>query len=194
MKVFFTASLEGKKNYQDCYDLIINSLQANNVEVISREIQEYETILGKKKFGDLLPDEIHYMFVKKGISIANAVVIEASLSKFQLGHEATLALLYNKPVLCVSQSKDYSNQIKHPKFYAKKYQNKEELKQIILEFIKELENKYLSVRFNAFLSPEQKTFLDWYGGRQKKNASEVVRDLIDKKIENTPEFYDDLID
>lgn len=192
MKVFFTSSLEGKKQFQDCYDSIIETLAKNRVEVISREIQEYESLLNPKSIEGLSPDEIHYKFVKKGISLANAVVIEASLSKFQLGHEATLALLYNKPVLCVSQAKDYSIQIKHPKFYAQKYKTKKDLEVIIKDFVDELENKYLSVRFNAFLSPEQKTFLDWYGERNKMNASEVVRELIDRKMQETPEFYDEM--
>ncbi len=190
MTIFFTAALEGKKEYQKYFDFIVKVFQSNNVKVISREIQQYESILSTKDLKGLRKDEIHYKFVKKGISLANAVVIEASVNKFQLGHEATLALLYNKPVICISRTKDYSIQIQHPKFYSFKYENEKDLEVILKKFIEEYGKKYLSVRFNAFISPEQKTFLDWFSDRQKKNASTIVRELIDKKIKETPEFYD----
>lgn len=192
MKVFFTAALDGKKEYQEVFNNIIEFLKSQNIEVISKEIQTNESLVKRKLLKGLKPEEAHYKFVKKGISLSDAVIIEASVNKFQLGHEATLALLYNKPVLCVSQTKDYSIQIQHSKFYSYKYESIEELHDRISEFIKDLEKKHLPIRFNAFITPEQKTFLDWYSNKYKKSASTLVRELIDSKIGEMPEFGKEL--
>lgn len=79
MKVFFTASLSGKVMYQEYYDTVINTLRNNSIDIISKEVQEYTSILDPKQIKNLSKDEIHYLFVKKGISISNAVIIEVSV-------------------------------------------------------------------------------------------------------------------
>jgi hypothetical protein len=182
MKVFFTASYKGKKTHQQSYDRIVKTLQDSDLEVISLEIQKYEDLLGQEILCKRPINEVHALYIKKGIDLANAVVIEASRDNFQIGHEATLSLLYNKPVLCLSDNKDYSEKILHPKFYAKIYNNLEEIDKHIADFIDEVKNKFYSVRFQILLSPEQKNFLMRYGAKNKLNKSEVLRKMIDEKM------------
>ena len=65
--------------------------------------------------------EHHYNFIRQSIASSDAVIVESSYQDFQIGHETTLALLYNKPVLCLSQIVDHSKFITHPLFNAVRY-------------------------------------------------------------------------
>lgn len=194
MKVFFTASYRGKSELQTTYDKIVNTLRSYDVEVISREVLKYTDLLTQNEIEAASDDdEAHYLFVKKGIRSADAVIIEATYNAFSLGHESTLALVYNKPVLCLSTKEDYTHKIRHPKFFARKYTNVDDLELIVANFIRDMKNKHLSIRFNGFISSEQKTFLDWYSKKNKRTVSEVIRDLIDKEISENSDYFDDLM-
>lgn len=192
MNIFFTAPHSAKTKLQDAYDEIIRILKKSKHQIISLELQKYDNLLDKKTTSKLTKDEKHYLYTKKGINKAQAIIIETTVQKFQIGHEATLALLYNKPVLCLSKEKDYSTQIKHPKFYAKRYKKNEDLEKIILDFINTVKKKHISVRFNSYLSADEKNFLDWYSKKQGKTISEVIRDLVKEKKNEIPGYQDDL--
>ncbi len=182
MKIFFTSSYTEKKRLQDIYDKIVTVLKNRNVKVISREIQEYKDLLGETATKGKTDEELHYMFVRKAALEADAVIIEASSDSFQLGHESGLALVYNKPVLCLSEKWDYSRKIQHPVFYAKEYKTPLQVEQYVNEFLNSVENLQYSVRFNMRLSPAQKNFLDLLGQKTKKTSSEIVRELIQREM------------
>lgn len=192
MKVFFTASYKGKKTHQKNYNKIIEVLEKNKVEIISLELQKYEDLLSKSDLKKLTEREIHYLFVRKGIYKARAVIIEASIDNFRLGHEATLALLYNKPVLCLSDNRDYTKYIKDPGFYAKRYKKLSDLESLIQKFLKEVRNKYLSVRMDVTVGAEHKNFIKWYAERENSNVSEVIRDMINNRMKQTKEYSEDI--
>lgn len=186
MKIFFTSSYSEKSRLQPIYDKIIKVLKKKKVEIISREVQEYSQFLDKKIMKDKTPEELHYLFIRKATLEADGVIIEASSDSFQLGHESGLALVYNKPVLCLSEKWDYSRKIRHPVFYAKEYKTEEQIEKYVEEFLSSVENLQYSVRFNMRLSPAQKNFLDLLGRKTTRNASEIVRDLIQREMtENT---------
>jgi hypothetical protein len=187
MKVFFTAALSGKQQYQNSYDTIINTLKYENVEVISRELQDVSFLVSEAKRGDMSENEAHYLFVKKGIALANAVVIEASVDRFQLGHEATLALLYNKPVLIVSQNRDYSEQIVYPKFIAKQYNSASSLVSIVKNFLRYVEETQYS-KFNFIISSELDDYLVWKAKRTGLSKSDILREYIHNQLKNDQEY------
>ncbi len=182
MKIFFTSSYREKSRLQSTYDKIIEVLKKSKVDIISREVQDYGDFLDKKLMKGKSPEELHYMFVRKATLEADAVIIEASSDSFQLGHESGLALVYNKPVLCLSEKWDYSRKIRHPVFYAKEYKTEKQIEEYIEEFLKSVENLQYSVRFNMRLSPAQKNFLDLLGQKTNKTTSEIIRDLIQKEM------------
>src|SRR5689334_6767372 len=109
MRIFFTSSFEGKKFYQKYIDQIIDTIESTGAEVVSPEKSSlYQDALADenvKVFGDR--DKAHYEFIRQGIASSDAVIIEASYEDFRIGHEATLAIIYKKPVLCLSINKDY---------------------------------------------------------------------------------------
>lgn len=188
MKVFFTASKRNKATHQNNYDSIIHLLQKRNIEVISLEIGKYTDLLPKTYIKKHNCEEIHYEYTSRAIANSHAVIIEASSNSFQLGHESTLALLYSKPILCLSDGNDYSIKIKHPLFKAAKYSALPQIEIIIDKFLKKYENKFLTVRFNTFISPEQKHFMDWYKNSKGICASELVRELLVREMKNTKNY------
>lgn len=184
MEVFYTASYYGKKRYQAYYDLVLKSLQAQpDVEIVATETGTYLKVLSKEQQAKLKSAaQKHYAAIRKGISWADAVVIEMSVPDFQLGHEATIALQLGKPVLCLSVHEDMSEKIFHPYFYGAKY-TKYTANEIVDAFIAKHRQESLSERLNFFLSPSQLTFLENMAGAQDLNVSEYLRLLIDQARE-----------
>lgn len=156
MKIFFTTSFEGKRFYQKYVDTIIQIILSTGAEIVSPEkSREYKDAFREeniKKLGD--PEKIHYEFIRQGIANADAVIIEASNEDFRIGHEATLAIIYKKPVLCLSVNKDYGKLVRHEDFKGAKYNNKN-LKKLVLDFISEVSTSILSKRRSFLKTPEK---------------------------------------
>lgn len=180
MKVFFTASIHGKKKYQNFYDLVLDTIEAYTDNVISPEAGNYLSVLTAKekmKIKDL--HKIHYEAIRKGIELSDVVIIEMSYPDFQLGHEATLALISKKPVLCLSIDEDMSEKINSPYFFGAKY-NADNIDDIIQSFLKRFSKNNLNQRFNMFLSNSQLIHIESSARKKNMSSSAYVRWLIDK--------------
>lgn len=189
MKIFFTASKSESKNKQASYNKIIEYLIKQNHDVISLEIMKYSDLLGKSVGNMKVSPELHYNFINKGISKSQAVVIEASKDSFRMGHEATLALLHEKPVLCLSDSKDYSSRIHNSKFYSYVYNNLEEIDPYLHRFLLNVKQKHLSVRKNIYLSAEHSDYLKSLAHKKSLSYSQLIRSLIEKEIKNPDDTH-----
>ena len=159
MKIFFTASYEGKKYYQKYYDVILDAIQTSGAKLISPEVtREYLDAFRPEnihKLGDR--DRVHYEFIRQGIANADAVIIEASHEDFRVGHEATLAIIYKKPVLCLSINKDYGRLIRHEAFRGAQY-TINTLRPLVLRFLSEVGKTLLAKRKSTFhVIPHRKT-------------------------------------
>ena len=180
MRVFYTASFYGKRKYQKYYDLVLKAIEKTGVELISPEKGNYFKVLTEKDYKDIKSKKkLHYEAIKRGITWAQAVIIEISNEDFQLGHEATLATQAKKPVLCLSLNEDFSEKINNSFFYAAKY-NEYNIEEIVDDFIKNAEKEALNQRFNLFVSPRQLTYLENAAKRSEMNMSEYLRMLVDK--------------
>ncbi|MBI3577326.1 ribokinase [Candidatus Gottesmanbacteria bacterium] len=156
MKIFFISPYDGKKFYQPYIDRILKTIESTGATIVSPEkSREYfdsfrdENI---KKLGDR--DRVHYEFIRQGVANADAVIVEASFEDFRVGHEATLAIIYKKPVLCLSQKKDYGRFIRHEAFQGEQYTD-QNLESIVLEFLKGVSKKIRSKR-NISLTTQKK--------------------------------------
>lgn len=193
MKVFYTNSPRGRADFGKYYDTTVKTLQDLGVEVISLEICDHSYLLDKEFINTHSYQEQHYAFIIKGIELSNAVIIDASVNSFSLGHESTLAMIYKKPFLCISNNTNYGDFVKHPRFVGYQYKEEEDLRKMIEKFIADASNKRLSVRFNGYLSPDQKNYLDWISSKRGKNASEIIRDLIEDAKTNDKDYLNELI-
>ncbi|MEK7543754.1 MAG: ribokinase [Patescibacteria group bacterium] len=157
MKIFFTSPYDGKKIYQPYIDRIVKTIESTGATVVSPEKSRdyFDTFRDEnvKKLGDA--HRVHYEFVRQGIANADAVIIEASFEDFRVGHEATLAIIYKKPVLCLSQKKDYGDLIRHEAFQGELYTEKN-LEPLVLKFLKGVSDTIRSKR-NSALTTQKKT-------------------------------------
>src|SRR3989344_5906871 len=152
MRIFFIAPYLGKQKYQKDYNCIIEIVESTGAEVLSaeksREYQEIFTPENLKKYGSR--EQIHYQFIRQGVINADGLVVEASFDDLRVGHEMTLALLYKKPVLCLSQILDYGKYIRHDYFTSRLYSQKN-LKEIVLKFVRKISDKTKASRNLNFL-------------------------------------------
>jgi len=157
------------------------------------EICDHSYLLDKNYIATHSYADQHYAFVIKGIEISNAVIIDASVNSFSLGHESALAMIYKKPFLCIAKDNDYSDHVRHPRFQGYKYETVEDLQKRIREFINDASSKRLSVRFNGYLSPDEKNYLDWVSTKTGKNTSEIIRDLIDESKTKDRNYINEMV-
>ena len=178
MTVFYTASYFGKEKYQANYDLIREAIESFNVTLISPEKGNYLEVLSEEKRRELGDHNfIHYEAIRQGIHKADCVIIEISQEDFQLGHEATLAIMDKKPVLCLSVHEDFSRKINNDYFSGAKY-TADSVRGTIQDFFARVRELSRSKRFNMFLYPSQLEYLAKAAGKQGMNNSEYIRHLI----------------
>jgi hypothetical protein len=180
MKVFFTCSYSGKSKYQDSYDLVVKAIQEfPEIDIISPELGDYTQVLDRREITQLHDRErVHYAAIKKGIELADVVIIDITEEGFQLGHEATLAIMGKKPVLVLSRFKNYAKLITNPYLYGAKY-DKFTIEATVNEFLMKHLNPKLSQRFNLFLSRRQMELLE----QKAKSAGLTKSELIRRHIE-----------
>jgi len=180
MKVFYTASYYGKEKYQKYYDAVLRAIEKSGAEIVSPEKGNYLNLLTKEEQKRAVDEkERHYLAIKKGIEWAEVVIIEVSWEDFQLGHEATLAILNKKPVLCLSIHEDFSIKIKNKYFYGNKY-SEMNVEEAVEEFLARMKGRKLEVRFNCFLSEAQDNYLSKKAKMVRMNKSEYLRELLEK--------------
>lgn len=179
MVIFYTASWFGKQKYQKEYDLVRQTIKQFDVKLIGTEEGNYQQVLDKKTREKLKdsPKLLHYEAVRQGIHLAEAVIIEVSNEDFQLGHEASLAIIEKKPVLCLSVNEDLSKRIYNDYFFGAKYTDRN-IKGIIQDFLAKARALALTRRFNLFLYPHQIDYLIQASKGEGMNMSEYVRHLI----------------
>jgi hypothetical protein len=182
MTIFFTASHRGEAKYKKQFDRVYQTIKSfSDVSLISPGWKDnYEELISaskKKKLQD--PRLIEYEAIKKGIQLADAVIIEVSQESFQLGHETTLTLMNKKPVLCLSMHEDFNKRISHDYFFGAQYTDST-LKGIIQDFLSQVRDLSLSKRFNLFLYPRQVEYLEINAKKNKMNMSEYIRYLINR--------------
>jgi len=180
MKIFFTASFHGKKQYQRYYNIVLKTLeQIPNAFITSTEKDNYLSVLPLKDRKRIKNKEkLHYLAIKRNIQDADAVVIEMSNEDFQLGHEATLAIQNKKYVLCLSTREDFSEKIINRYFVGAKY-NEYNIEEVVDNFIEVVKKNQFSERFNCFISPSQMDYVKEKAKKEHMNASEYIRSLID---------------
>lgn len=178
MVVFYTASYYGKDKYQKWFDIVRHTIEKFNVQLISPEVGNYMDVLKPEERKTITdPKLLHYEAIKQSIHISDVVVIEISHEDFQLGHEATLAIMDKKPVLCLSIHDDFSKRNNNEYFFGAKY-NERNIEGIIQDFFAKARELRHAKRFNMFLYPTQLAHLEKAGKHYGMNMSEYIRRLI----------------
>lgn len=150
MRVFFTSSNRTQAKYQPFTEEILTLLNKTGVTLMTTEDhRSYSSALEALEAKGFKSERAHYEFVTRSIAESDVMIVEASHQSFRLGHEVTLALLYGKPTLVVSQERDYTAFISHNLLVAAKYETKKELQNIVKDFLKKMQTHFSKMTENT---------------------------------------------
>ncbi len=195
MKVFFATSTSELKKYQQNY-LDICRLIKEMGHTITRDWIDEAIRLYDQKVEYIDREEI-YSQVSDAIMAADVVVVEGTIASFSIGHQITLALTKNKPVLFLQLNKKKSKKdpfqnnfidgIKSPLLTVEQYTS-DELPDILNDFFDKNAGKHV-VKFNIVLTREIENYLNWVSFAHRVNRSEFIRELILNHMRNGDEKY-----
>lgn len=111
-----------------------------------------------------------------------------------LGCSIAIALTNRKPVLCLysEKSTNKSNMLppqqeKYFKFLTAKAYNKNNLQEIIKNFLEEKDEQMHS-RFNFFVSSEISNYLDWITFNRQQSRADFIRRLIHEQLDEDKQY------
>lgn len=178
MKVYFTASLSAKEQYQKNYEAIIAFLKNQKVQVVSDQIMNKteksvstETREERLKFHKQLEHWIH---------TCDCMIAETSFPSISVGYEISLALKVGKPVLVMYSKGEPPSLLAYhndEKLMCEKYSlnNVSEIVNSFLHFVHEKSD----MRFTFFITPRIASYLDGIAKEEKLPKSVYLRKLIE---------------
>jgi hypothetical protein len=195
MKVFFAASTSELKKYKSNY-LEICRLIKDMGHTITRDWLDEAIKFQDQQVVNIDREDI-YQQVSDAIMAADVVVVEGTIASFSIGHQITLALTKNKPVLFLQlKQKDkkrkqfqgnFIDGIKSPLLNVEQY-TPEELPDILNDFFDKNAGKHI-VKFNIVLTREIENYLNWVSFAYRVNRSEFIRELILNHMRTGDEKY-----
>ncbi len=185
MKVYFSASLRGKRLFGDNYQQIFNTIEKlgyKNVYdfVVSTDPDDFYPQEPKKQA------EIYEQMVSR-IKKADVCVFEVSFHSLGLGYSVNLALEFDKPVILlhVEDRKPFLFEgTQESKLQIVKY-NQETLERKLKKALKEAKDQ-TNIRFTFFVTPKISRFLDWVAKEKKMPRAVYLRRLIKDAMDEEP--------
>lgn len=181
MRVYFTASQRGKKEFNHEYNTIYKVLEDLHLDHVDDDLVKYSIDDFYKRFkasGAKKTNDMYRQNIEK-LKKADIIVFECSFHSLSIGFMIDKALELNKPTIALYQKEylpHFLEGIENEKFVLKQY-SKENLKEKIKEAIEEalhLRDK----RFNFFISPNLLTYLEEESKKQDITKSAFIRTLI----------------
>lgn len=188
MKIYFNASMSAMPKYHKHYERIVKALKDLGHEVMDEHIMSY----GLRRRDNETADERkeYYSEMKRRIKRADIMVAEISYpSTVHVGHEMTLALEFNTPVLALYHQGNRPVLfwgMDDDQFVVEEYSEKN-LEQIIATSLDQLSD-HMDTRFNFFISPRQLHYLDQIAKTQRIPRSVFLRRLIEHDMEQNAEY------
>ena len=181
MKVFFTASQRGKKQFGETYKKIQNFIIHSNYILLQDDIfsEEPEELYRALETGDHKKQTEFYKKKIEAIQKADLCVFEASTHSLSIGFVIQKALEFNKPtiVLYIKDHKPlFFSGVDNEKLLLKEYDEKNIEKQLDLAIQDALHLR--EKRFNFFISPGLLTYLEHSSKKEGITKSTFIRNLI----------------
>jgi hypothetical protein len=121
------------------------------------------------------------------ISKADIVIVEATKKGFFVGYKVSQAVQQKKPILILFRDNSFPNASKLSKsadiIQAEEY-NSNNLEEILDKFIEENTINVKDMRFNFFIDRQIYNYLRWAAFKTGKTKAEILRELVQKEIEN----------
>lgn len=186
MKIYFVASISGKKTYLKEYQEIISVLKAEGHTVTESTLEPtVDYVYG-------LSDQDKSSFYKKMLGFiqgADLIVAEVSHPSLGVGHEVSVALEKGKPVIALhtgSGAPHLLEGMESERLVLAEY-TLPTVKNVLLDAI-EFAKDQSDTRFNFFIAPKHSNYLDWIAKTRRIPRSAYLRTLIKKDMENEPDY------
>lgn len=187
MKIFFNASLTGKKLYLSNYLAIINQLKNLGHTIISAPVKTSE--LTKASQMSQQQAERYYEDLMKSIAAADVNVFEVSYPSTGIGHEIAVSLHKGKPVIALyvkGKNPYIFDTVIDEKLQVLEYQINE--LDTLLEDAIEYATTQQDARFNFFVSPEIQRYLDWVAKYRRTPRAVYLRELLEKDMRENKDW------
>ncbi len=187
MKAYFVASLAGKQKYQENYKQIYQTLKKLGLELLSDHILTTDPKIVAKISEE--EEKKFYNKMRTWIKKSDVFIAEVSYRSTNVGHEISLAISKNKPVILLH--------VKDQKPILFKGLDSEKVQVIEysphslyedLEYALNYAKGQQDSRFNFFIDPGLQNYLDWIAKTEKIPRSVFLRDLIQQHMENNPDY------
>ncbi len=193
MKVYFTCSTAEFNKYKDTYFEIRNLLVDLDHTLTRDWLAKTESRINNNQIEIEDIEEI-YQGCMKAINEADVVIIEDTVSNFSTGHQITVALQRQKPVLVLWSGnkhrhfkKMFIHGIKSNYLEVHQY-NKDNMSEIIKTFLNKYEYARAKNRFHLVLDNVERSYLDWAEFNKDSSRTSIIRDAIRKEIEQDDEY------
>lgn len=187
MKIYFTASLTGKKYYLENYKKIVQYLEEMDCKVFSGHVF---TNTKQQIIKETREERVAYHHYMEGkITWCDAVIAEVSFPSTSVGYEISLAAKKDKPVIALYFEKggDYP-----PILRAREEENTllidynfDNLKSLLKGALNLIKTKSLEKRFTMLLLPKITGYLDKVSQKNKIPRSVYIRKLIEEDMKKS---------
>lgn len=121
------------------------------------------------------------------IAKSDVVIAESSYNSFAIGYQVACAIHQKKPTLILRKDSVpddiFAVGVIDSWVVHKKYKDNEELKQIVLDFLKENDIQSKDMRFNFFIDRKIYNYLRWASVKTGKTKAEILRQLVEREID-----------
>lgn len=195
MKIYFTTTTAEFDKYKDIYFKIRDFLVKQG-HTLTRDWlgdTEKRVSLNIKEVQD-----IRKIYLDSVVAIrkADIIIAEDTVSNFSTGHLITLALQMRKPVLVMWSgekhrkfNKMFIHGIKSDLLIIKDYTT-ENYTEIIDNFIKKFSMHENLNRFNLVINDFQRNYLDWAQYNTGLSRTQIIKNLINEKIDEDNEYME----
>lgn len=184
MNVYFSCSTKGISQYKSSFREIRDTIKKLGHK-LTRDWIDYSINKAEAKTEDL-PGAKVYPAVVSAILAADVLVIEASVPSLSLGHQLSLALDKRKKVLVLSQlpqrelEKTFIGGITSPLLTLRSYQRNEDLKNILENYFRDVEEGP-KFRFNLVIGSDLQSYIEWASFYYKRSKTEIIKQAVLEK-------------
>lgn len=188
MKILFVASIQGKADRLEDYQMVVDSLKQTTNEVISDHVMKYT-----QEDLDSWSEDQKINFHKKlfdYIKKCDMVVGEVSYPSVSVGYLISMALDLGKPTILLYKGKSEPNLLSSlvsDKLQVLNYNSKAELEKELSSSI-DYASQQADVRFNFFISPQIGLYLDWISKNKRVPRAVYLRRLIEEDMRSNSEY------
>lgn len=188
MKIYFTASITGKKFYKENYVRIVEEMNRFGCTVYDNTANKE-----RKDIENLTRTQLDANFkeIWKSMKESDVVVAEISYPSVSIGFEVTSALKMSKQVLVLHVPTNHASLLgatRDRNLVVCEY-SLENLNIKLSKALRKLEND-INVRFNLFISKNLMANLDSVALNQRMNKSEYVRQLIERDMKRNKRYWE----